>query len=160
MRSTLLIRVRYISHYHFLLAHLSIGLAIAPASAEAQQSAQKPANALGVGAPTYDASARGVVIPFAFGGTSCNNAERKPLVELDIEDSTRTLIAIPVLLAGDSAAAAQSSKLDGIPLKCGAYTAFWADSSGSLRRTPEASYWFRVLVDGVPIMARKAMIKY
>jgi hypothetical protein len=148
MHTVSAIRVGFITACRYAIGALVLASVSTPATVGAQSDEKRPANALGVGVPKYDLKKLGVVIPFAFLADACKNRTKTPLVEFQVLDSTWTMIAIPVLISGDSAAAAQHSRLDGIPLKCGAYVAFWSDSSDTLRRSPDSRYRFILLVDG------------
>jgi len=102
------------------------GLAWPRVNAQVRTDKREGATIAFIGKPVYDSARAAVIILFGFDESFCRTKGAPPDVELQIENTDGKLIGIPVL--GPSSNSKGGKSLDGIPLKCGNYTAIWPDS--------------------------------
>jgi hypothetical protein len=126
----------------------------------AQERTSVPKNMLALGVAAYDSVRLGVEIPFALGEDFCRSHHAPFAVDFEITDSAGTVLAVPTLIADNSGGLVKPKALRGLPLGCGAFSAFWADSARALLRQRGAVFGFKIFVDGAPLISRKAPLKY
>lgn len=139
------------SRWTAALAALWFGAIVPWQGAEAQrrrpEPPKPPALTLGQNVPNpFDADTR---IPFTVGDTAtCRDSARTHRVSLGIYNLLSQVVAIPVLISGPSGPVG-NLPLDGLPLSCGAYVAWW-DGRYLSTRAPAAPgiYLFRLESEG------------
>jgi hypothetical protein len=97
-------------------------------------------------------------IPFTIGDPPmCTDASQEHRVTLRIYNVLAQLVAIPILQGGDVAA---GQPLVNVPLRCGAYTAYWnGNYLSTSQEVASGVYLYRIEVDGKAVVKKMIVLK-